>query len=155
MPSVLNRKPPRSAPMTPTIRSPIGPKPPPFMICPASHPAQSPMRMNHKISIEVVAPFLCCRRQKNCYEKNAVCFRGKGMFFGPRKVEPITCVQLALGVSRKKNNLPRQTLDSYLPRDAMRREVLSLRKNEADHLHRCRFDQCECSVFRQPIIQLE
>src|SRR5260370_1952048 len=46
-----NKYPPSRAPITPTIRSPIKPRPRPFTIRPASQPATMPIRMNQRISI--------------------------------------------------------------------------------------------------------
>src|SRR5215471_12114794 len=51
MPSELNKNPPSNAPSTPTTMSPMTPKPPPFMSCPASHPATNPTNMNQMNSI--------------------------------------------------------------------------------------------------------
>jgi hypothetical protein len=45
-PKERNRKLPISAPTMPTTMSPMTPKPPPFMIYPASHPATSPIKIN-------------------------------------------------------------------------------------------------------------
>ena len=45
------RKPPTSAPTIPMMISPTTPKPPPFMISPASHPAINPIKINQMISI--------------------------------------------------------------------------------------------------------
>ena len=50
-PSSPNTKPPNIAPMTPTMRSPISPNPPPLTNCPASQPAQIPMSRNQTMPI--------------------------------------------------------------------------------------------------------
>src|SRR5262249_28569289 len=47
----LNRNPPSNAPSTPTTMSPMTPKPPPFMSCPASPPATNPTTMNQMNAI--------------------------------------------------------------------------------------------------------
>src|SRR5262247_3761812 len=46
-PRVLNSHPPRKAPITPTTRSPMTPKPPPLTSTPANQPATRPTTRNH------------------------------------------------------------------------------------------------------------
>jgi hypothetical protein len=77
------------------------------------------------------------------------------MCLGSRKEKPISRTQLDLGIFGRKNKLPGQTLNSYLPRDAMFRYVFSGGQRESNHFQRFRLDQSECLVFRQKIIQLE
>ena len=43
IPSILNKKPPIIAPIIPRTMLPAAPKPCPFIIFPASHPANAPM----------------------------------------------------------------------------------------------------------------
>ena len=56
IPSKPNTKPPKTAPMTPTIIFPRRPKPPPFIIVPASHPATAPIAKN--ISKDCISIFI-------------------------------------------------------------------------------------------------
>src|SRR5262249_19033813 len=46
-PRVLNSHPPKKAPITPTTRSPMTPKPPPLTSIPANQPATRPTTRNH------------------------------------------------------------------------------------------------------------
>src|SRR5215510_12575679 len=47
-PRVLKSQPPRKAPITPTTRSPMRPKPPPLTSIPANQPATRPTIRNHR-----------------------------------------------------------------------------------------------------------
>ena len=55
-PNVRNKKPPINAPTTPTTMSPTAPKLLPLINRPASHPAASPIKINHRNPIKTAPP---------------------------------------------------------------------------------------------------
>src|SRR5512143_3364769 len=83
-PKERNRKPPSNAPSTPTMMSPMTPKPPPFINCPANHPATNPIKINKMNSMTSssherlyntalpgkLTPRWCCKKEENVNSKD-------------------------------------------------------------------------------------
>ncbi|CDH43739.1 hypothetical protein BN874_130064 [Candidatus Contendobacter odensis Run_B_J11] len=67
-PSNLNKKPPTTAPMMPTTMLPSSPKPPPFIIVPASQPASAPIaRKITKLVMSTLLPLVQYEKQTGAY----------------------------------------------------------------------------------------